>query len=248
MTETPFQPMPPLSIEQVTALREDIEARGIIVPIIVDQHGRVLDGHNRLALAAKLGIDCPREVRHVADDEEAADLAVTLNCARRHLTRDQVRQVIVSEADRRPADSDRTIARRVGCSPSTVAAVLRPQVSNLDSNMMSVAEAKELTATIRNVMSDTRHQLVVQAISALTNKITVAEIVTAFTQAIRSLEVDGMDEHHVLRNYVFTPIIDWLLEPETAENYRAQWDHETFLPLTDDERAAALACLAGNFR
>lgn len=127
-----FQPMPELTADQRGALEADIRAHGVLVPIVVDQHGRILDGHNRHEIAGQLGIECPREVREVADDDEAHDLAVTLNCARRHLTREQQREVIAAEATRRPEDSDRAIARRVGCSPSTVAAVRRPKVSKLD--------------------------------------------------------------------------------------------------------------------
>ncbi len=133
MTEPKFQPMPELSAEQYDALKVDIVARGIVVPIVVDQHGRILDGHNRVRISEELAIECPREIHHVADDDEAADLAVTLNCARRHLSREQTRQVIAGEIARRPGDSDRAIARRVGCSPSTVGAVRNPaEPSKLD--------------------------------------------------------------------------------------------------------------------
>ncbi len=136
--EPTFQPMPELAPEEYEALKADITANGIIVPVVVDQHGRVLDGHNRKAIAVELGIECPVAVREVTDDDDAIDLAVTLNCARRHLSREQVREVIANEIERRPDDSDRAIARRVGCSPSTVAMVRalaagRAQVSNLDS-------------------------------------------------------------------------------------------------------------------
>lgn len=120
-----FQPMPALTDDQYAALRADIEARGIVVRVVVDQHGRLLDGHHRRRIAAELGIDCPVEVRKVADDQEAADLAVALNCARRHLTREQIREVIRAELARRPQDSDRAIARRVGCDHKTVGAVRR---------------------------------------------------------------------------------------------------------------------------
>jgi hypothetical protein len=76
------------------------------------------------------------------DDDDAIDLAVTLNCARRHLTREQVRDVITNEIARRPGDSDRAIARRVGCSPSTVGAVRHP-VSNLDSRPVTAEGARD---------------------------------------------------------------------------------------------------------
>ncbi len=115
-----FQPMPPLSEDQLAALREDIEKHGVLVPITVDQYGRVLDGHNRSAIALELGIDYPKVVVEVADDDAAMDLAVTLNGARRHLNQEQKRALIEHELIRRPSDSDRAISRRVGCSPTTV--------------------------------------------------------------------------------------------------------------------------------
>jgi len=125
-----IQPMPPLSAEQESSLRDAIGRNGVAVPITVDQHGRILDGHNRFRIAAELGIDCPRVVQFVADDDDALDRAVELNCARRHLTQEQVREVVAAEIDRRPDQSDRQIARRVGCSPTTVGTVRR--LSNLD--------------------------------------------------------------------------------------------------------------------
>lgn len=118
-----FQPMPDLTSEQHEALRADIEANGIRVPITVDQHGRILDGHNRSAIAAELGVECPTTVVVVADDDEAMDAALTLNLARRHLTQEQKREIIKAELIRRPGDSDRAVARRVGCSPTTVGTV-----------------------------------------------------------------------------------------------------------------------------
>jgi ParB family chromosome partitioning protein len=54
-----YQVFAPLSAAEQQALRDDIAARGIQVPIDVDQDGRVLDGHNRVAIAKALGITCP---------------------------------------------------------------------------------------------------------------------------------------------------------------------------------------------
>lgn len=61
-----FQVMPALSEEEYAALGDDIARHGVMVPIVVDQHGRILDGHHRDQIATELGIDAPREVRHVA--------------------------------------------------------------------------------------------------------------------------------------------------------------------------------------
>ncbi|WP_034226773.1 hypothetical protein [Actinotalea ferrariae] len=236
--------MPALSPEQLDALRRDIADRGVVVPVVIDQHGRVLDGHNRSRIAAGLGIECPTETRYVRDDDEAADLAVTLNCARRHLNREQVRHVVRAELDRRPGDSDRAIARRVGCSPSTVGAIRRGQVSNLDTTM-SAAEAADRTAEIRTALKSATEGLLALVIEAMTNNISVDSIVTALTTAHRSIVREGRDEHDVIRRYVYDPVIDYVLDPDVQAAWRAQWDHETFQPLQEHERSHLLLALAG---
>lgn len=121
--EVVFQPMPPLTGDQLVALREDIAEHGVLVPVTVDQHGRIIDGHNRSMIADELGITYPTITVQVADDDAAMDLAVTLNGARRHLNQEQKRALIEHELIRRPGDSDRAISRRVGCSPTTVGTV-----------------------------------------------------------------------------------------------------------------------------
>ncbi len=155
-----FQVMPPLSVKEHAALRDDIAERGIVVPVVVDQHDRLLDGHHRRRIAAELDIPCPAEVRQVASDEDARTVAFTLNLARRHLTREQRRDLIAREAEARPGDSDRAIARRLGCSPSTVAAVRRPP-SNLDGSMtvMETAEAARPTDIIRTGLAGLDEQV-----------------------------------------------------------------------------------------
>lgn len=151
MTNDVFQVMPALSADELRALEDDIAVRGVVVPAVVDQYGRTLDGHHRRAIAERLGIDCPLEVRHVADDEDARQTALALNLARRHLTREQRRDLIARECAARPQDSDRAIGRRLGCSPSTVAAVRRP-VSKLDTTEpMTEATRTEFVAITTSI-------------------------------------------------------------------------------------------------
>jgi ParB-like chromosome segregation protein Spo0J len=128
----PHQVMPSLSDEEYAALKADIDERGVLVPVVVDQDGNILDGHHRQRIATELGIEYPTEVRQVGDEEEAREVAFMLNLARRHLTREQKRALIQAEIDHDPALSDRKIARRLRCSPSTVGAVRNGGVSNLD--------------------------------------------------------------------------------------------------------------------
>jgi hypothetical protein len=143
-----FQVMPALSADEYAALRDDIAERGVVVPVVVDQQGRLLDGHHRQQIAEELGIDCPTEVHHVRDDDDARDVALALNLARRHLSRDQRRELIRQEIEARPDDSDRAIARRFGCDHKTVGAVRReggeiPQSSKLDTPALTFEEAEE---------------------------------------------------------------------------------------------------------
>ncbi len=90
---TVFQLFPLLDPATEAALRASIERFGVVVPIALDQHGRIIDGHHRHRIAADLGIDCPSVVRPVADDEEAAELALSLNNDRRHLNPDVRREL-----------------------------------------------------------------------------------------------------------------------------------------------------------
>ena len=123
-----YQVMPALSDDEFQALKADIAERGVLVPVMRDQHGHIIDGHHRQQIADELGIDCPVEVRHIADDDEARSAALALNLARRHLTREQKRELIASELARNPEQSDRAVARRLQCSPSTVGSVRRDGV------------------------------------------------------------------------------------------------------------------------
>lgn len=81
-----YQLLPVLAEDDYQRLRADIAARGVLVPIEVDENGAVLDGHNRQRIAADLGVDCPRVVRKGMAEHEKRLYAVALNQARRQLT------------------------------------------------------------------------------------------------------------------------------------------------------------------
>jgi hypothetical protein len=163
--------MPELSPEQWDALAADILANGVLVPVVKDQHGRILDGNNRAAIAAELGIDYPVTVVTVANDQDAYDRAVSLNCARRHLNREQTRELIRAEIHRRPEQSDRAIAKRVGCSPTTVGSVRaeveaeRQRLATEERRRVLEREAEErrraqrITDEINDEIENTRGQI-----------------------------------------------------------------------------------------
>lgn len=140
MSAVKYQTMPPLSTEEYAQLEESILADGIQVPIIVDENGVVIDGHHRKAIAEHHGLHCPREVRSMLADAQKTALSISLNIARRQLTREQKRAIIEAAVKAQPELTDREHARRIGASPSTVGAVRADleesgEVSKLDTRV-----------------------------------------------------------------------------------------------------------------
>lgn len=118
-----YQFMPPLTDEEILALREDISQNGMLHPIIVDEKGRILDGHHRAAIAAELGFKPERHVMEGLTETEKRTLAFRLNTGRRHMDREQRRQVVIASLKADPQLSDRQHARRTGVSHPTVAGI-----------------------------------------------------------------------------------------------------------------------------
>jgi hypothetical protein len=85
----------PLTADEHDSLRESIRAHGrVLVPVVVDERDGVIDGINRLTLAAELGLaDVPVDVRTDLTDEQKGRLALALNDARRHLTAEDRRRL-----------------------------------------------------------------------------------------------------------------------------------------------------------
>ncbi len=86
LSTQPYQLLPRLSDADLRRLTESIRERGVQVPVLVDEHGDVLDGHHRLLIAESLGINCPRQTRRDLLPHEKRLLAVSLNIDRRQMT------------------------------------------------------------------------------------------------------------------------------------------------------------------
>lgn len=100
------------------ALRASIKAHGVLVPVAVDQHGRILDGHHRWRIAEEEGVDCPTTPIRVDSDEHGDEIARTLNADRRQLDEDTRRKVVAEL--RANGHSVRAIAGALGVGKSTV--------------------------------------------------------------------------------------------------------------------------------
>lgn len=116
--------LPALTDAEYAALKADIEAHGILVPVVVDADGLVLDGVHRTKIADELGIDVPASQMGQADEERKMHLAVGLNMRRRHLDADRRRDLVRRLADEQ-GFSVREIASITGWSKSTVDRDLR---------------------------------------------------------------------------------------------------------------------------
>lgn len=96
------------------ALRASINRFGVLVPVVKDQHGETLDGHHRSRIADELGVKYRVDVVTVSSEDEAREIARTLNADRRQLDEEQRRAVVVEL--RRHGHSYRAIGGALGVS------------------------------------------------------------------------------------------------------------------------------------
>ena len=126
-----YQLLPELMREQYEALKKDIAELGVIVPVIVDEFGAILDGHNRARACRELGInDYPVEVRSGLSEAEKRVLARKLNVLRRHMNREQVSSLISDQLRETPDWSNRRIGRELGVDHKTVGSVRADLIAN----------------------------------------------------------------------------------------------------------------------
>jgi len=91
VSDAQYQLLPPLSEREYLALKADIAERGMQVPVELDEHGRVLDGHHRLRAWHELRaegvavVDYPSLIRAGMSEDEKRAYVVALNLYRRHL-------------------------------------------------------------------------------------------------------------------------------------------------------------------
>lgn len=122
MSVVKYQTMPPLSTDEYADLEASILANGIQVPVIVDDHGVVIDGHHRKAIAEHHGLHLPTETRAMLTEAQKHALSIELNIARRQLNREQKRSIVEAALKAQPEKSNREHARSLGVDHKTVGA------------------------------------------------------------------------------------------------------------------------------
>lgn len=151
--ENKYQLLPPLSEIEFESLKLDIKAHGVLIPIVFDEDGNILDGHHRYNICKDLGItDYPRMTKRNLTELEKRSFARTTNIHRRHLTRSQRRGLIVDELTENPSLPNLQIAKSLGVSDHTVAK-MRKQLGLQDVKVLG-ADGKEYTTTHRDQMTE----------------------------------------------------------------------------------------------
>jgi hypothetical protein len=120
-----YQLLPDMSPAEFEALKADIAQRGVVVPIDVDENGEILDGHHRYRAWVENGKNEPPPmiVREGLSEQEKRAFARKNNILRRHLTREQVRQLIAEQLKDSPEWADNRIAEELGVDHKTVGSV-----------------------------------------------------------------------------------------------------------------------------
>lgn len=116
--------LPALTNWEYDALKGSIRRWGVILPVVKDENGQIIDGHQRVRACEELGInDYPVMTLAGLSDDEKRDHTYILNLVRRRLNQQQMRDLIAAELRRTPDLSDNWLAQTLGTTDKTVAAV-----------------------------------------------------------------------------------------------------------------------------
>jgi len=158
-----YQPLPDLPAEDFEALKADIAANGVQIPIIQDERGNTLDGHQRLRAVGELRLKkFPVKIMSGLTEQQKWHFALSVNLKRRHLNTAQKRALVEQELKRTPDLSNRWIAETLGVDVKTVqaarsrleASVEIPQLTKLRSR-----DGRCRPAEVRQVLANTPREV-----------------------------------------------------------------------------------------
>ena len=143
---TPYQDLlPPLAQHELDALRQKIDAEGYNhnAPILIDENGNVLDGHNRLRIYP----DAPVQVIPGLTEAQKRARVITENFARRNLSPDQKREVdktrrAIAMDLKREGQTQEQIARVFGVAQNTVHYWLGEPTTNINADNGCIPDSR----------------------------------------------------------------------------------------------------------
>jgi ParB-like chromosome segregation protein Spo0J len=122
--------LPALSDQEYEALKADIRARGVMVPIEVDERGAILDGGARQQICNELGIWNPPRVKRIGlNEDQKIEHILSLNLKRRHLSRQKLKEVAAKL--RAKGWTQEKIAANLAVSQKTISNWLDPEFSKI---------------------------------------------------------------------------------------------------------------------
>lgn len=172
--EHKFQVMPPLSDEEFKALMDDIAENGVQVPVVVDADGNIIDGYHRVRAWKHLNVfghDLPPYKTEIASDvttdAQKRDLAWRLNMKRRHLSREQKREMIAAKLKESPEWTDNRIAELMAVDDKTVRAARKALETRKEITVHEYLEGKDGKRYPRERPRETKFQrLMRQAVAS----------------------------------------------------------------------------------
>jgi ParB-like chromosome segregation protein Spo0J len=175
----PFQLFPSLDAATEAALRSSIERWGVLVPVVRDQHGAILDGHHRARIADELGVDYQTTRLVLGDDADRRAVACTLNADRRHLDPKLRRQL--EAALRADGHSLRAIAGAVGVDEKQVRKDLAGADQSAPADRVIGLDGKRYPATVqaKNRPEDRRAQQALDLAAPALEAARVVDVATA---------------------------------------------------------------------
>ena len=124
-----YRILPPLSDEEFAVLKNDIAARGVLIPIEVDEYGQVLDGFHRERACAELGIkSVPFIVRRGLCEALKIDHIASVNIVKRHLDKHQLKTLAANL--RAKGLTQERIRRILGVTQRTISNWLKEEFRN----------------------------------------------------------------------------------------------------------------------
>ena len=191
------QLLPPLSVEQFSALERDVLENGCYAPIIVNESMEIVDGHNRFRICEKHGLPFKMMVFSFADLLEAKQWAVETQRNRRNLSMWELGQIALklkpdlelaaksnqglrtdlsvnSPKGYAPTDTRKEMALAVGVGEQSMGRIAHltenaPQTLKkaLDSKVVSINRAWEIMKTVQQMPPEARDDLAVEMLSAV---------------------------------------------------------------------------------
>ncbi len=136
--------LPDLTPWEYDALKESIKRWKVILPVVKDENGDIIDGFQRVRACDELGIaDYPVLTLAGLTDDEKRDHAYVLNLVRRRLNQQQMRDLIAAELKRTPELSDNWLAQILGSTDKTVASVRRELIATSEIPKLDALRGKD---------------------------------------------------------------------------------------------------------